>query len=133
MTTRTITLTGRPPVKIDEDQWPVIASASAHDYDGQYDFQANEHSRWWLVVRRHSDGRSIVYAKYAHTTAWRGRRDYDTRAGKLLPQGSSDQDVCDTIREVADEISTSEHQGEDAARWTELAAECIADMPAETL
>ena len=54
---RTVTLTDRPPVKISEAAWPVIAKASNHDT--HYEVQAN--NLWHITVREHDDGRRIVY------------------------------------------------------------------------
>jgi len=131
MAMRTITLTGRPPVKVDEDQWPLIASCSDSEYDNQYEFQANRKSTWHLNVRRHEDGRAIVYAIYKYTTQFQSERDYTAKRGVLLPVGENDQAICDAIREVAEDIARAEHYGDDANRWPTLADNCIADMPAE--
>lgn len=133
MTTRTITLTGRPPVKIDEDQWPVIAQAADKEWDNQYEFQANCTSKWSAHVRRHDDGRAIVYAVYNYTSNFMNARDYEAKRGELLPEDCSLTDICDAINRVCDEIAEAEHNGDDATRWPTLAADCIADMPAETL
>jgi hypothetical protein len=124
---RTITLTGRPPVSIEEDNWPVIADACDHEYDGEYDFQSNRDSYWYLTVRQHEDGRTIVYAKYQYTSNYRNSRDYVAKSGVLLDEPG---DVCDVIRTVCEEIATQEHQGDDADRWPTLQNECVADLPA---
>ena len=58
--TRTITLTGRAPVRIREDEWPVIASGSYKDWDNQYEFQANREWKASIRVRQHPDGRKHV-------------------------------------------------------------------------
>lgn len=41
--TRTITLTNRPPVRIREDHWPVIAHGLHRAHDGQIECQATEY------------------------------------------------------------------------------------------
>lgn len=133
MTTRTITLTGRPPVTIDEDTWPVLAEARESVHDGEVRSQANEESSWVAKVRQHADGRAIVYGVYQHDTAWRGRQNIDIREGAMLDAGCTPQEICDTIRAVCDDIADREHAGDDAKRWQTLAADCIADMPAEEL
>jgi len=132
MSTRTITLSGRPPVRIDEDNWPTLASASDSNHDGQVECQANTKWSWWVRVRQHADGRTIVYAGYDYETAWMGKRDYRARAGELLPIYDTDV-VCRTICEVCELIATTEADQDHSARWATLAAECIADMPAEEL
>lgn len=132
-TTRTITLTGRPPVKINEDAWPLIASATAKDWDNQYEFQANVISKWGVYVRQHEDGRTIVYATYSYTSNYQNARCYAAKRGVMLPAGSDDAAICEAITEVCDDIARAEHEGEGADRWQTLAAECIADMPAVEL
>ena len=122
---RTITLTDRSPVTIKEDDWPFIASASDKDWDNQYEFQANETWKWFVGVRQHEDGRAIVYATYRFSTQWQNKRDADCKNGVLLDGEPTPQDICDAIGQVCGNM-----EGE---RWDELAAECIADMPAEEL
>lgn len=133
MATRTITLTGRPPVKIEEDHWPIVASAKSKDWDNTHECQANRTWNWWITVRQHEDGRAIVYAGYSYSSQWQTERDYYHRAGRLLGAGSNDVDICDAIRRVCTEMAAAEADADHTARWNSLAAECIADMPAEEL
>ena len=129
-----ITLTGRPPVSVDTDTWPVIASAAADSaHDGQVECQANTRSTWCVKVRRHGDGRAVVYARYTRDSNFQGARDYRAARGVVLPAGCSDYDICGAIRAVCSDIATAEHADEDAGRWPTLADECVADMPAEVL
>lgn len=131
--TRTITLTDRPPVTIDEDKWPLIASVSDKEYDNQYEFQANRISKWFFAVRQHDDGRVIVYATYSYDTAWQGARCYAAKHGDLLPAGTDSAGIVASINDVARRMEAAECNGEDSGRWATLAADCIADLPAETL
>lgn len=123
--TRTITMTDRRPVKIREDEWPVEAEASFSDHDNQYRFQANRTWDGWLKVRKHADGRRLVYAGYDFHTQYQHERDARVRAGVLLDASATTEDVVRAIHEV------------NAIRqeWcpTDLAAECIADLPAEAI
>ena len=133
MANRTITLSGRAPVTINEDNWPVIAKAADKDWDNQYEFQANQISKWFVGVRQHADGRAIVYATYSYTSNWQGARCYADKRGEMVPAGSPAQDICKAIKNVCRDIAGAEHYGEDANRWDTLANECIADMPAEVI
>ncbi len=133
MATRTVTLSDRPPVKIDEDAWPVIASASDSKHDGQVECQANRKSKWHICVRQHDDGRAVVYATYSYTSNWRNSRDYSAKHGVLLPAGSDSESICASVKEIADRMAVCECDDGDADRWKTLADECIADMPAESL
>ena len=133
MATRTITLTGRPPVTIAEAKWPTIASASDKEFDNQYESQANEISKWGVFVRQHDDGRALVYATYSYSSNWRGARCYSAKDGVLLSADSSTDDIVKAIYAVCSDIASRECYGDDAKRWDTLAAECIADMPAEEL
>lgn len=133
MATRTITLTGRPPVTIDEDTWPCIAEANDSEHDGQVECQANRKSKWAMRVRRHTDGRAIVYATYSYTSNWQNSRCYAAKRGVLLAADTTTDAICRAIEEVSSDIAQAECDGDDAARWATLAADCIADMPAEQL
>lgn len=133
MGTRTITLTGRPPVSVTEENWPVIASAGDSEHDGQVECQANVRTKWTLAVRQHEDGRAIVYARYTRTSNYQHARDYSAAGGDLLPAKSSAADICAAIGRVGAAIAEAEHHDRDAARWPTLVAACIADMPAEEL
>ena len=130
---RTITLTDRPPVKISEDNWPLIANASDEDHDGQVRCQANCVSEWDIRVRQHADGRAIVYATYNYNSNWHGARGYSAKHGVLLPRECSRDEICRAIKDVASRMAECEHDGDDARRWPTLADDCIADLPAEEL
>jgi len=154
-TMRTITLTGKPPVRIREADWGVIAWASFHDYDGQYDFQANRNWRGSLRVRQHGDGRAIVYATWSYESQCQGERGYAQRAGELLvgdrlcdvtkdaPSDPSDlydhrTRTAETFAEIIAAIkrvhATIDPQDDaHAEQWRLLAAECIADLPAQEI
>jgi len=115
-THRTITLTGRPPVRILEAEWPVIADARWRDHEGQHDRRAS------LKVRQHADGRAIVYGVWDYEITWQLYR-----AGVLLDPGA---DLASAITEVA--LSLAD-RGADEARMRDLAHGCTADLPAEEL
>lgn len=124
--TRTITLTGRPPVKVTDDTWPIIAEGSHTDWDNQYEFQANRRWNGWLMVRQHEDGRAIVYGRDDYDTQYQGEDGYCYRGGELLEAGA---DIPAAITRVAEELV-----GRGANRkMLEVAHECIANLPAEDL
>lgn len=111
--TRIITLTARPPVKIKESEWPVIASSDWCD-NPQIPSQANRKA--WLKVRRHDDGRTLVYG--GAESAWQGERN--ARGGLLLDK---DADVAGAIYQVATDLGYVE----------QLAAHAVGDLPAEEI
>jgi hypothetical protein len=107
---RTITLTDRAPVRVREDRWPVIAEALAYN-----DTIVSQATRsWTLKVRRHADGRSIVYGVFK--TAF--RHEHDWRGGELL---HGKDELIAAIRRVG-------------ARFPEhVVDECIANLPPEEI
>lgn len=111
MTVRTITMTNRPPVRIEDDNWPVLAEGS--EFDGQFEAQANR--RAWIKVRQHEDGRTLVYGKY--TTCYQGERD--RAGGELLQPGA---DIVAAIRRMSNLLG-----------WENLDQRVIADLPAEDI
>jgi hypothetical protein len=122
--TRTITLTDRPPVKINEADWPILAEGSGNTFEGVEPGrrrQADENGdveKWWLLVRQHADGRTIVYGIVEASCFQDSREDW--RGGELLPAGS---DLAAAIRRV----------GESGHLPDRIIRECIADLPAEEL
>lgn len=133
---RTITLTGRSPVRITDAEWPIIASASDEDWDGEFDFQANRKWKWFVGVRRHEDGRAIVYATYSHTSQYRDERDAEARRGILIDETDDTDDpiITRTIEDVCGQMADVESpENLQSGRWPALAAECVADLPAVEL
>ena len=110
---RTITLTDRPPVRIEDTEWPVIAQSKW--FEGPYDFQANRSG--WLKIRQHADGRVIVYGGY--DTNW--QNENSKRAGFLIPAGREPQDWINAIHNTARIVNAS------------CADDCIANLPPEVL
>lgn len=135
MSKRTITLTDRPPVVIEEDNWPMIASASYHDYDGQYEFQSFRHWRGFLGVRQHADGRAIVYATCsAEGCGSSSTHEYRLKGGELLAAPTTTtttKKIIAAIHEVHRGIAGREDMIHES--WANLADECIADLPAEEI
>ncbi len=95
--TRTITLSNRPPVKIKEFEWPVIAKASWCD-NPAIPVQANRSAS--VRVRQHVDGRSIIYGTY--DTQWQG--ESGLKSGLLLDAGA---DVAAAIYKVVDDLGVA--------------------------
>jgi hypothetical protein len=111
--TRTITLSNRPPVKISEATWPVIAKG---DWTDNMTIPSQANRKAFVRVRQHADGRMIVYGTYS--TQFAG--ELDAKAGMLLAVGD---DVAAAISRVV----------EDLGDLPRLASECIADLPAEEI
>ena len=132
---RTITLTDRSPVKIYEDEWPVLAHAEWWDFDNQYEFQANRKAEVHIRVRQHAnDGRHIVYGTYRYTTQFQNEYDCRTAAGKLLDGGWNETAIVEAIHAVTDSLSSYESLPDSwQPDWRKLADDCIADLPAEEL
>ena len=121
---RTITLTGRRPVTINEDEWPEIAKAEGDNYTGLdparhiQASQQGELDEYTLRVRQHADGRTIVYGTY--TEGWNGNHEGLNRAGQILEAGGY---IEVAIKNVGDTLRVPQ----------QLIADCIADLPAEQL
>lgn len=121
--TRTITLTDRPPVTIQDENWPIIAQSSHKSHDNISEFQSNRTWAGWLKVRQHADGRAIVYGRDDYDTQLQHERGHCYRGGELLLGGA---DVVAAIRRVAAGLVA---RGADDA-MIRIAHECIADLPA---
>jgi len=118
----TATLTDRAPVNFLENAWPRIASVTGDSYsghDGAVHDQAREQGeldQYWIRVRRHTDGRVLVYAGVE--TGWHSDLK-QWKGGELLDAG---EDIAQTIKRVT--------RGR-MPDW--VADECIAELPAERI
>lgn len=130
--TRTITLTGRPPVRINEDNWPVIAKGKGDWFENrEIPCQSNAEEHAWIRVRQHSDGRAIVYGGYTSDSRWQGTTPVSARAGELCYAA----DILYTIRLVARTLRERAGGGDDYPQRVIDAAEraTVDNLPAEDL
>jgi len=127
--TRTITLTNRPPVKIRPEEWTGIAHGwDVVDSQGGTPLPSYEQARWDLRVRKHEDGRAIVYGvASAPAPGWDSHGASDWRGGELLDAGNSTQALVGAIQRVGAALV------EDGGAPKSIVAECIASLPAEEI
>lgn len=74
-----IHLTGRPSVRIDDEEWPVIGRATWPTDKAE---SGRSVDRAYVRVRRHDDGRTIVYGL-------RAEGSYEQKVGFLLDAGQT--------------------------------------------
>jgi hypothetical protein len=112
----TVALTDAPPVRIETDRWPIIASF-------QKDFADY---RWSLVVRRHEDCRTIVYGQ-EHWGSSSDPEYFGPEAGVLVPAVNPMEDqnrlIARKIAEVGKSLSFADY----------FSQACIASMVPEEL
>lgn len=105
-----ITLTDARPILIDEERWPVIASAA--DWEGQYEFESFR--KWKLFVRQKGEA-YLVYGYFA--TSWQNEN------GVSHGFRATEVDLIHRIKEVANLIGCADPVA--------LAQTCIGDLPAK--
>jgi hypothetical protein len=115
--TRTVTLTHESPVRISEDDWLVLAETSL-DVSGV---------RATMKVRRHADGRVLVYG-----TLFRGRENL-ARAGYLLVADADPMAIADIVSETVEDLVPLREVLETDLDWDRLERDCIAALPAVTI
>lgn len=123
---RTITLTGRRPVRIHTDEWPVVGQ-------GSVTFTWLDHSaKLTIWVRRTESGRVIVYARAERTDAkqptaadviWRGgvmldheRQPWSAVVGAVIEVG---REAARNVQGLRPEIAQ------------QAASQCMAALPPE--
>jgi len=94
----TVIMSDSPPVRIAEEDWPVLVNVWYTEGDGKC--PANTTKSWRLVARKHADGRYLIYGVYLSTSP----NTYNYHAGELVanPSGS---ELITVIRRVAAESS----------------------------
>ena len=147
---RTITLTGRGPVKINTDDWPILAQASGDSYEGhdygrhQQALNQGECDTYHLTVRQHTDGRTLVYGVFDTASAWTHNEthrggllitppeiDFAIKGGWIWNGRIDDQPVTLTMWPgIAVAIRMV---GEECGLPDAIIRACIADLPAEEL
>ena len=103
-------------------------AGDADDWDGQYECQANRTWSATIRVRRHADGRHLVYGCAEHDTHFPHESAYRYYAGRLL--GAADTDVAAEIARLADALIA---RGGRANLIVDARDEVIADLPAQAL
>jgi len=125
-----VKLTGRAPVRIVDDDWPIIASASEdkNDDKNNVEYQANRVWKWRLKVRENEkDGRVLVYGSYHYSSNYLSDRSYNHYRGVLLDSNCKDEDIVNAIFKVAKELKEATG-GKDGELFDELAYECVEDL-----
>jgi hypothetical protein len=117
----TIRITHARPVRVNADRWPILADADWYTQLGRAPgsgerCQANEVA--YLRVRRHDDGRAIVYARRTSGPSGMPSGYRDTYAGRCLDASATEQDLVGAIVEVANLVDLAP-----------LADDAIADLP----
>lgn len=110
--TRTITLSDRPPVRILEAEWPMIARAATPAGTSQVATRG-------VYARRHADGRVLVYAVA-------GLLDPDgqpRRAGYLLDRPITGPQIAQALRQAGAEVGLP----------LDLIAAAVGSLPPEPL
>jgi hypothetical protein len=99
---RTITLTNRPPIRILEDAWPVIAQGMCGSDDAPG--APYSKSKWSIEIRVRKDkvGRTIIHANYNFDDPQHPpEKSQLVRVGRYLPIGA---DLTPNILAVGEEL-----------------------------
>ena len=122
-----IKLSNKTPVKIQENEWPIIAHGNYKDYDNQFRFQANRATDLYVKVRQHIDGRAIIYGRFHYSTNFQNERDNSQYAGYVIDAGD---DIIETIQRVGRNLI---ERLVDPCLVRDVINQCIEDLPAERL
>ena len=104
-----VVLNGRPSVRIDPKEWPMIARARGDTWKGsdheryQQAIDQGEISTYWINVRRHADGRVLVYGWVFKCTGTCPEGMSKWRGGHLLDSGADDAAIVEAVRDLVSE------------------------------
>lgn len=126
-----INLTGRPPVIIVPDDWPLITESYRTESEGERGEPRLRTTEAFIRVRKHADGRKIVYGRYEHSSAYH-EPNRTVYAGYVL---DPDDDVIPAIEAVGAELADSQVPNDELLDGAidDLVREAIAGLPAVEL
>ena len=135
---RTITLPGRAPIKIIEDDWPVIAKGQWGDEPGGAPWGWNvtihvRHEKYEtdeLMIGWTRGGRWLIHAKYLcfnENELQDNEVNYTVRVGRLLECG--DGNLWMHISEVADELRERIFNDKHRKQVVHAIDACFASLP----
>jgi hypothetical protein len=122
-----ITLTNAPPIRIREDEWPVLAESCYQWHDGiaQHATRAVDID---IRIREHADGRLLVYGVYDFDTTRQEEKGVVTRAGKFFEAGADQVAAINEVGAIL-EAQVADVRPEDAANVRVAVDCCISNLP----
>jgi len=122
-TTKTILMTDTAPVRIVDIEWPVIAHGDHSWFSGIFQDQSKNTLEIDVWVRKHADGRVLVYGRFERTFKLEEASNVLLHAGRLYTNPTSEV-LVKGIRKIGMEICPAEQSAADPA-----VTACIADLP----
>ena len=128
---KVIRLTSRPPVIIEVEEWPLVASANGDDWKGRDDSAKDRMlaegriDTWSMAVRRHADGRILVYGAKVPGQANRSQAHWF--GGELLGANGGGEPSGVQIAAAIEKVGV---QGRIPA---ETVRKCVAMLPPERI
>jgi hypothetical protein len=121
---RIITLTNRSPVRIVENDWPVIAQGHCGSEAAECNIEVR--------VRRHRDGRAIVYGRfsYDYSYSYGVPVDSPTRIrGRVGHLSEADADLAASLRIIGDYVCERVFNRDMHKFVVEAVDDCFAHLP----
>lgn len=129
-------MTGRRPISIVRDDWPLIAWGVEEEYNGQVRDESHETGDASIRVRQHSDGRLLVYGAFAYVCGHPNSPSHDASAGAIYPAGSDIAEAIDEIVETMHAKLAKQSRGQYVPCETLIdraAQGCLADLEPEAI
>ena len=125
---RVIKMTARAPLRLNADDWPVLAYVdddSRNDLRPGPRFHARQRGQadlYFLMVRQHADGRSLIYGQLKAAYA-----------GFEQPAGGESFHAGYLVQNISEVVSTINLVGHECRLPACLVRDCISKLPSEDL